>query len=191
MHIFSDLETRSLTRACLLCYARQTFQCSLRCEDSGLGGMISDPSFSYVLQFLNAQGFQCDMFLFCVLSASAALLNVALLPLIAHSFSSSQTMCASAAAGSMRIMLMPVDAWKTIKQVPSSLRTHETLIFHTWNHHSKFKLPFCRKHPSTRRVIKTADLTQVHGADGLKVLSAKAASISRCRFLPRYRDFRD
>jgi hypothetical protein len=28
-------------------------------------------------------------------------------------------MCASAAAGSMRIMLMPVDAWKTIKQVPS------------------------------------------------------------------------
>jgi hypothetical protein len=30
-----------------------------------------------------------------------------------------QTMCASAAAGSMRIMLMPVDAWKTIKQVRS------------------------------------------------------------------------
>jgi len=46
-----------------------------------------------------------------------------------------QTMCASAAAGSMRIMLMPVDAWKTIKQV--------------------------------------------HGADGLKVLASKAASISR------------
>jgi hypothetical protein len=34
-----------------------------------------------------------------------------------HKFLTLQTMCASAAAGSMRIMLMPVDAWKTIKQV--------------------------------------------------------------------------
>ncbi len=38
-----------------------------------------------------------------------------------------QTMCASAAAGSMRIMLMPVDAWKTIKQArPCVLQRNKT-----------------------------------------------------------------
>jgi hypothetical protein len=36
-------------------------------------------------------------------------------------------MCASAAAGSMRIMLMPVDAWKTIKQArPCVLQRNKT-----------------------------------------------------------------
>ena len=40
---------------------------------------------------------------------------------LSHKHSTSQTMCASAAAGSMRIMLMPVDAWKTIKQVSFSI----------------------------------------------------------------------
>ncbi len=80
-------------------------------------------------------------------------------------------MCASAAAGSMRIMLMPVDAWKTIKQVCFS-NSH-------FPHRCK-QLPQLQcAHTLACQQVMLIFLVQVHGADGLKVLSAKAASISR------------
>jgi hypothetical protein len=126
------------------------------------------------------------MFDFCVLSASSALLAVALLPLIAHAFIFNIT--DHVRIGRRRQHAHHAHACRCVEDYQAG--TLETLIFHTWKHHSKLQLPLRRKHPSTIR-IKVADLTQVHGADGLKVLSAKAASISRCRFLPRCRDFCD